>query len=277
MAASSLVACELLCYSTNKYGKIDNKKLISVIHDFYLPDHISVAKDILVSDAEKTNSTEKWPRPNRRRDSDLSARVKKDINEILSIWTYFDEHNLVNTLPVYVARDLNRVPTAKLEDGDIRVVLNKLEQLETGYVELRKSVNNIGIVLSRSVSHKTVSNSQQSSIPPKHSSIMRQSASAVIGIPTTQVRDSEQLTTSDTDCEWEISPEEKRRLKRTRRGSGPDERSPSTSITASPKLIAASPQGTMEFSGHEEYGFHPAYQKRHEIKPTTKKYEETSG
>ena len=84
MAARSLSVNELLCYFSNKYGKFDNKKLSNIINDFFLPSVISEAKDLLVRDVEALNLIEKWPRPTRRRDSDLGARALKDIQDINS-------------------------------------------------------------------------------------------------------------------------------------------------------------------------------------------------
>ena len=49
MAAIPMVISEVLCYINNKYGKFDNKRLTSVIYDFYNADKISEAKDVLLN------------------------------------------------------------------------------------------------------------------------------------------------------------------------------------------------------------------------------------
>ena len=218
MAANQLVACELLCYLANKFGKIDNKKLNSTLYDFYTPEQISVAKDILMCDAERLNPLDKWPRPTKRRESDPTARAGRDLKDILAIWTYFDEHKTNVSLPEYVVRDINLVPTGKLEDGDIRVIINKIDHLETGYQELRRLINEFGVVMRRSVKNYNISSSDRPSFKTTRSEFnMRQSTSSDAAGPA-QLRDSGPCCTTDTDCEWEISPEERRRRKRLRRG-----------------------------------------------------------
>ena len=83
MATRSHAVCELLCYMANKFGKFDNKKLCSIISDFYSPAKTSEVKDFLVKEVESLNLTETWPQPFRRRDSDLGARSTKHVQDIL--------------------------------------------------------------------------------------------------------------------------------------------------------------------------------------------------
>ena len=58
---------------------MERRELSNIISDFCLPMVFSEAKDLLVRDVEALNLVEKWPRPTRRRDSDLGARALKDI------------------------------------------------------------------------------------------------------------------------------------------------------------------------------------------------------
>ena len=81
-------------------------------------------------------------RPRQRRESDINARVMKDIKEIFSLWSFLDEKNLIGMLPKFVVSDLSPVPTAKLDDGDVHLILQKLDKVEMANIELRKSVNN---------------------------------------------------------------------------------------------------------------------------------------
>ena len=143
MAAIPMVISEVLCYINNKYGKFDNKRLTSVIYDFYNADKISEAKDVLLNEVEKLNlNDEVWTRPRQRRESDINARVMKDIKELFSLWNFLDEKNLIGMLPKFVVSDLSLVPTAKLDDGDVHLILQKLDKVEMANIELRKSVNN---------------------------------------------------------------------------------------------------------------------------------------
>ena len=56
IATDSFIVSELLCYFKKKYGVFDNRKLNSIIHDFYDPGYISTTKDILVAEVEKLKS-----------------------------------------------------------------------------------------------------------------------------------------------------------------------------------------------------------------------------
>ena len=141
MAARSISVNELLCYFSNKYGKFDNKKLSNIISDFYLPSVISEAKDLLVRDVEALNLVGKWPRPTRRRDSDLSARALKDIQDITAIWSHIDSLGLFRSLPIYVVANVDAVPTARFEDGDVRAIFSKLDKIEEATRDVKKSVN----------------------------------------------------------------------------------------------------------------------------------------
>ena len=113
----------------------------NIISDLFLPSVISKAKNLLVRDVEALNLVEKWPRPTRRRASDLGARAFKDIQDITAVWTYIDNLGLIKSLPIYVAANLDVVPTAKFEDGDIRAIYSKLDKIEEATRDVKKSVN----------------------------------------------------------------------------------------------------------------------------------------
>ena len=136
------IICELLCYLKNKYGSFDNKKLCSIICDYYEPEIIFLSKDTLVYEVEKLNLSVNWPRPVKRRNSisDMSARVTKVIQEIIAIWKFLDENNLISSLPVFVASDLSLIPTAKFEDGDIQAIFRKLDKIEDATIDVKTSL-----------------------------------------------------------------------------------------------------------------------------------------
>ena len=89
------------------------------------------------------NLTEKWPRPTKPRESDLNARAAKDVKDILNLWGYLDDNKLLDRIPTFVAADLMFVPSVKLEDGDIRFLYNKLDELEYTIDGLQKTINDM--------------------------------------------------------------------------------------------------------------------------------------
>ena len=106
-----------------------------------MPSVISEAKDLLVRDVEALNLVAKWPRPTRKRDSDLGARALKDIQDITSIWAYIDSLGLHRSLPIYVVANVDAVPTTRFEDGDIRAIFSKLDKIEEATRDVKKSLN----------------------------------------------------------------------------------------------------------------------------------------
>ena len=88
MADARLVVSEMLFFIKNKFGKLDNKRLASVIFDFYDPDVISEARSMLFSDVDGLNN-ENWIKPplRRRRDSNSAPGTRTRL-EIQDIYVY---------------------------------------------------------------------------------------------------------------------------------------------------------------------------------------------
>ena len=158
--AARLKICELLCFLSSKYGKLDNRKLIYVIHSFYNVEHINEAKEILSSEVDNLKLTMKWPKPSRRRESDLSARALKEVQDILTLWAFLDENQLFSELSTFLVRDVSLIPTARLEDGDMSLLLNKLDKIQSANDDIRQTINNL-----------VSSNAQFSICPTTNSSI----------------------------------------------------------------------------------------------------------
>ena len=112
------------------------------MHDYYDPAYVSALKDILVAEVEKLEFTTNWPRPPRRRNSntDVGTRAVRDIQDIMAIWDFLDTNDLIKRLPRFVAEDVDLIPTARLEDGDIRIIFNKLDKIEAAPTNLMKTV-----------------------------------------------------------------------------------------------------------------------------------------
>ena len=139
---ATFIVCEFLCYLKKKYGSFDNRKLSSILHGYYDPAYVSASKDILVAEVEKLELTTNWPRPPRRRNSntDVGIRAVKDIQDIMAIWDFLDSNDLIKRLPRFVAEDVDLIPTARLEDGDLRIIFNKLDKIEAASTNLMKTV-----------------------------------------------------------------------------------------------------------------------------------------
>jgi hypothetical protein len=123
----SLIICDLLCYARCKLGKLSSITLKSVISDFYTAENISDAKELLVDAVEKL-SIDKWPKPARRKQSDNRARV--EVDDIIAVFAYLDENLLLDKIPTFVAVNVDNIPSNRIEEGDMRCMLTKLDNFE---------------------------------------------------------------------------------------------------------------------------------------------------
>ena len=111
---------------------------------------------MLFSDVDGLNN-ENWIKPplRRRRDSNSApgARTRLEIQDILSMYSFVDEHKLFDQLPTYVGSDLSLIPTMKLEDGDVKCFLAKLDKVTVSHDELNHNFLNLVSYLSKIEDH----------------------------------------------------------------------------------------------------------------------------
>jgi hypothetical protein len=125
---SVLIINDLLCFAVNKLGRMNNKQLKSVINDFYSPDDINIAKELIVNEVDKL-LLDKWHKPARRRKDSIN-RVNLEIDDLLNVISVVDNNKILDKLPVFVSSDPDKMPTIKLTDGDLSVLLIKIQKLE---------------------------------------------------------------------------------------------------------------------------------------------------
>lgn len=137
MADPNLLISDLLCYSIKKFARVAHKPLKAVLCDFYNSDEISAAKDLLISEIDKAcvdklkedPTMQRWTKPARRR-KDSVNRSSLEIEDILQSILYADGAKILDKLPVFVSTDPDRMPSIKLTDGDLALVLLKLTKIE---------------------------------------------------------------------------------------------------------------------------------------------------
>jgi len=126
MLMADVVISETLCFIANKFSIVTRLQLKSILVGFYSEDELSNAKDALFANAVKLN-VEGLPRHVKRAKGD--NRVKLIADDLLEMFTCLDEKGCLARLPIYVARNLDRVPSVKLEDMELFCVSQKLESL----------------------------------------------------------------------------------------------------------------------------------------------------
>ena len=120
MADGELVLCNLLCRLKSKYGKVSVKPLKSSIVDFDKVEDLALVKRQLINDVERLQLAQ-LPYIAERRGSDvLAVRITDDL---FTVFTCLDEHMKLKDLPRYVADSPDSMPSVRLYDGDLAILM----------------------------------------------------------------------------------------------------------------------------------------------------------
>lgn len=130
---------DLLCFAINKFSRLAVKQFKSAILDFYSAEDITAAKELLQKEAEKLSIEKLAKLPRRRKDS--INRVTQEIDDIINIIATVDEAKYLFRLPLFVSQDPDRMPSIKLTDGDLSVVLSKLDKLDNSLRSITSSLS----------------------------------------------------------------------------------------------------------------------------------------
>ena len=114
---------ELLCFVTNKYDSHPRSVLYDTIVKFYREDEIMAAKQLLVQCGEFANCQSIQSHMKKRIGENKAERSADDI---LSLFTYLDENDARNRLPLFCAATLSRVPVIADEMSDMEIVKKEL-------------------------------------------------------------------------------------------------------------------------------------------------------
>lgn len=133
---------ELLCYASKKFKKLTRQMFEGVIYDFYKAEEISNAKDILVNRIDKF-STEKWPKPPKRKQTESNNKALTEVEDIYSILAYIDRNLLWQNLPVFVAEDVDNLPSNRLEENDMRFLISKFDKINSKIDSIMENSPNV--------------------------------------------------------------------------------------------------------------------------------------
>lgn len=159
---SRMVINDLLCYSTKKFSRIPIKQLKSTVADFYNPTDISTAKEALFEEFEVIS--DKSVKIQRRR-KDSVSRTPNEIDDIFSMITHLDENNLTDKLPMFVSNDPDKMPSVKLTEGDLALMLVKLGKVQDCVSSVKDTVSEINAKLKATSLHLG-GNVMPSAVPP---------------------------------------------------------------------------------------------------------------
>lgn len=134
MAASAVVLCNPLCFLANKFGRTATRPLKSMVLDFYDVGVLSDAKCQLLDDIRGLNLDIDMPHVPERRDSGNKAMYIVD--DIFTLLTFLDENLKLTLLPRYVADNPDALPSSRLYEGDLSVLMNLIEKMQKEIKEL---------------------------------------------------------------------------------------------------------------------------------------------
>lgn len=139
-----LIVSEPLCFARSRLGKISENLLKSVMMDYFKCDQLTIAKNRLCDDTEKLN-IENWSRPANHRDTDNKAKL--EVTDIVNIFIFLDQQLMIDNLPIYVCEDIDRIPSTKWMDGDLQLLIAKINKLEEDNIQLKKELHDQNVLI----------------------------------------------------------------------------------------------------------------------------------
>jgi len=130
------VVCAL--FLVNKFVSTGVKQLKSIVVDFYSSEVLNEAKVRLLDDIEMLNNPVKPPHVPRRREGD--NKITREADDLITLLTFLDENKLLSSLPKYVCANPDSMPSARLFEGDLNVLLVMLEKMDGKFEEYRSTL-----------------------------------------------------------------------------------------------------------------------------------------
>jgi len=127
MADGSLVVSDVLCFLVNKFVKTPVKLLKTVVTDFYSVDALADAKIRLLEDIKGMNLSARPPHVPLRRTGE--GRLAHEVDDLLTLFTFIDESKLFDQLPTYVSSCPDYMPSLRLYEGDMQVLMAVIQSL----------------------------------------------------------------------------------------------------------------------------------------------------
>ena len=127
MADENVVLCDVLCFLVNKFGKVATKTIKGILSDFYSVDKLAAAKSQLVNDIDKLNLSPQRPYVPTRRDGD--GRLANETEDIIKLFDFLDDQKSLNRLPLYVSSSPDNMPSIRLYDGDLCVLMSIIRDM----------------------------------------------------------------------------------------------------------------------------------------------------
>jgi len=147
MAAAPVVLQSSLCYLVKRFGKVAVKPLKSMTLDFYDVEELNTAKQQLLLDVNNMNLDINLPHIPGRRDGD--SKAVRIVDDIFTLLTFLDENLKLNLLPCYMTDSPDALPSGRLYEGDLSVLMKFMHKMESEIKELKLALASVTNVYNR--------------------------------------------------------------------------------------------------------------------------------
>jgi len=135
-----IVVNSLLCFVLTKYKKLEVSKLISTVCGFYSADEVYAAKKQLLADVKQRSFFVNDVVYLTHTGYQSAEYEMEDTVDLLDLIT---EDNLLHRLPTYVTDSSEKVPSIKLDDGDLAFLLAKIDKMGAAIESLHNVVHTL--------------------------------------------------------------------------------------------------------------------------------------
>lgn len=151
--ARSFVIDASLCFVLSKYNKISAMKIAEILCDCFSHEDTTAAKTQLVKDVQNLTLNLSSNNLRARRDVDHSERQRKEAVDIVTIITTIDQQGFISCLPHYVVDNTDSIPSLKVEDGELKYLMARINKLDDAILCVQQTVNKMFNYKSGGLSH----------------------------------------------------------------------------------------------------------------------------
>lgn len=138
--SSSVVFNSLLCFVRTKFKTLEMSRIKSTIVDFFSAEDICSAKRTLLESVSNLVMDKPLPRYPERQGS---SRIVKETDDIMDILQQIDERKLLDALPKFVVDNSDSVPSPRMDEGELRMIMQKMSKLEAILFGVQTAVHNV--------------------------------------------------------------------------------------------------------------------------------------
>jgi len=139
MADREVVLNHALTFILSKVHKDDENRIKKTVENFYKPDTISEARDMLLEHARSLNI--ELPQLPNRRGGAPDGRTQRELKDIFEIIEALDSVKALDKLPKYASDNPLSMPSPNITEGDLRAIMDRLDTLDNKFGVMIALVN----------------------------------------------------------------------------------------------------------------------------------------